>query len=73
MNDGRRLVEREVRVDDPDLSPEANWRLTRELQEAVGSDRAQVRADRLLLPTAVVRVRAAVAGVIVVGLVAGHL
>ena len=46
MSRSRKLVEREVRADDPELSPEANRLLTRELREAVGSDRTAVPADR---------------------------
>ena len=46
MSDTRKLVQREVRVDDPDLSPEANERLTREVREAIGSDRVEVPAER---------------------------
>jgi hypothetical protein len=48
-----RTEEREVRSDNPDLSPEANRLLTEELREAVGADRVRVpagspppRADR---------------------------
>jgi hypothetical protein len=40
----RRTEEREVRSDNPELSPEANRLLTEELREAVGSDRVRVRA-----------------------------
>jgi hypothetical protein len=39
-------VEREVRADDPQLSPEANRLLTEELREAVGTDRVELPADR---------------------------
>jgi hypothetical protein len=39
-----RTEEREVRSDNPDLSPEANRLLTEELREAVGSDRVRVPA-----------------------------
>jgi membrane protein implicated in regulation of membrane protease activity len=46
MTRSRKLVEREVRVDDPDLSPEANRLMTGELRDAIGSDRAQVPAHR---------------------------
>src|SRR3954471_16955823 len=46
MSRDRRFVERDVRVDDPGLSPEANQVLTRELQEAVGADRVTVPAER---------------------------
>jgi hypothetical protein len=46
MSAERRFVERDVRVDDPELSPEANEVLTRELQEAVGEDRVTVPAER---------------------------
>jgi hypothetical protein len=41
-----RLVERDVRADDPNLSPEANQLLTRELREAVGRDRVQVPREQ---------------------------
>jgi hypothetical protein len=37
---------RDVRAEDPGLSPETNQRLTAELREVVGSDRAEVPADR---------------------------
>jgi hypothetical protein len=43
---GRRLVEREVRADDPDLSPKANALLTEELQDAIGHDQVTLPADR---------------------------
>jgi hypothetical protein len=43
---GRRFVEREVRADDPDLSPEANALLTHELQDAIGEERVTLPADR---------------------------
>jgi hypothetical protein len=46
MTRERRFVERDVRADDPELSPEANEVLTRELQEAVGDDRVTVPAER---------------------------
>jgi hypothetical protein len=39
-----RTEEREVRSDNPDLSPEANRLLTEELREAVGADRVRVPA-----------------------------
>jgi hypothetical protein len=39
-------VEREVRADDPELSPEANRLLTEELREAVGTDRVEVPRER---------------------------
>jgi hypothetical protein len=35
-----------VRVDDPQLSPEANRHLTEELQETLGTDAAEVPVDR---------------------------
>jgi hypothetical protein len=44
--DDRKLVEREVKVEDPDLSPEAERLLTAELREAIGRDRVRVPADR---------------------------
>ena len=37
---------REVRAEDPDLSPDTNQRLTSELREVVGTDRVEVPADR---------------------------
>lgn len=40
------MVEREVKVEDPQLSPEAERLLTAEVREAVGTDRVQVPADR---------------------------
>jgi hypothetical protein len=46
MNEREDEVEREVRAEDPDLSPEANRLLTEELREAVGTDRVQVPAER---------------------------
>jgi hypothetical protein len=36
----------EVRIDDPQLSPEANQLLTEELRDALGTDSAEVPADR---------------------------
>jgi hypothetical protein len=44
--DGTGSEVREVRAEDPELSPETNQRLTGELREVVGSDRARVPADR---------------------------
>jgi hypothetical protein len=41
-----RLEEREVKVEDPALSPEARRRLTEELRAVVGSNRVLVPADR---------------------------
>jgi hypothetical protein len=38
--------EREVRAEDPELSPETNQRLTEELRDVVGEERVRVRADR---------------------------
>jgi hypothetical protein len=38
--------EREVRAEDPDLSPETNQRLTEELRDVVGAERVRVPADR---------------------------
>lgn len=46
MADRRRMVERDVRVDDPELSTEANERLTDELQDAVGADHVSVPERR---------------------------
>lgn len=43
---GRPLERREVRVDDPALSPETNARLTEELREAVGATSVAVPRDR---------------------------
>jgi hypothetical protein len=43
---GRQLVERDVRAEDPDLSPEANALLTEELRDAIGHDRVTLPADR---------------------------
>jgi uncharacterized membrane protein len=40
------LEGREVRSEDPDLSPETNQRLTAELREVVGSERVRVPGDR---------------------------
>jgi Flp pilus assembly protein TadB len=40
------MVEREVRADDPNLSPEANRLLTEELQDAVGTDRVRLPRDQ---------------------------
>jgi hypothetical protein len=37
---------RDVRAEDPELSPETNQRLTSELREVVGTDRVEVPADR---------------------------
>ena len=42
MADDTRSTTREVRVDDPELSPEANRVLTDELRDAVGSERVEV-------------------------------
>lgn len=42
----QRMERREVKVEDPDLSPEINQRLTEELQEAVGATSVEVPADR---------------------------
>jgi hypothetical protein len=38
--------EREVKAADPDLSPETNERLTRELRDVIGRRRVSVPADR---------------------------
>jgi hypothetical protein len=43
---GRRFVRREVRADDPELSPEANALLTEELRDAIGEDHVALPADR---------------------------
>ncbi|HEX4804805.1 MAG TPA: hypothetical protein VFU94_02795 [Conexibacter sp.] len=43
----RRTVTREVRSEDPSLSPEANRLLTEELRQAVGADRVDVPEDAL--------------------------
>jgi Flp pilus assembly protein TadB len=40
------FVEREVKSDDPDLSPKANCILTEELREVVGTDRVELPAER---------------------------
>jgi hypothetical protein len=40
------MVEREVRANDPNLSPAANRLLTEELREAVGSDRVRLPAEQ---------------------------
>jgi hypothetical protein len=40
------LEEREVRAEDPELSPEINQRLTQELRETVGAERVRVPVDR---------------------------
>jgi hypothetical protein len=41
-----RYVERDVRSDDPDLSPKANRLLTEELREVIGADRVEVPDER---------------------------
>jgi hypothetical protein len=46
MAQQRDMVEREVRAEDPKLSPEANRLLTEELQDAVGTDRVRVPRDQ---------------------------
>jgi hypothetical protein len=38
--------EREVRAEDPELSPETNQRLTAELRDVIGRDRVEVPAER---------------------------
>lgn len=43
---GRRMERREVRSEDPKLSPRTNERLTAELQEAVGAKSVEVPKDR---------------------------
>jgi hypothetical protein len=43
---GVRMEEREVVVNDPELSPETNSALTEELRDVVGADRVKVPADR---------------------------
>jgi len=40
-----RFVERDVRSEDPELSPEANRLLTEELREILGADRVEVPVD----------------------------
>jgi len=40
-----RFVERDVRSEDPGLSPEANRLLTEELREILGADRVEVPVD----------------------------
>ncbi len=44
MTERRRTVERDVRADHPELSRDANERLTAELREAVGEERAAAAA-----------------------------
>jgi hypothetical protein len=44
-DDNRRFVRREVRSEDPSLSPGANRLLTEELREALGRDEVRVPAD----------------------------
>jgi hypothetical protein len=46
MSEQRKLVERDVQVDDPRLTDEANELLTSELRAAVGQDRVRMPADR---------------------------
>lgn len=46
MNDDERTTRRDVRSEEPSLSPEANRILTDELRKAVGSDTVEVPADR---------------------------
>jgi hypothetical protein len=46
MTREQRLVDREVKSQDPDLSPQANRILTEEARAAVGSDHARVPAGR---------------------------
>src|SRR3954469_16734241 len=45
-SDRRKFVREDVRVDDPELSPEANRLLTQELQDALGTDSVELPADR---------------------------
>ncbi len=45
-SDGSDTEVREVRAEDPELSPETNERLTSELRDVVGTDRVEVPADR---------------------------
>src|SRR4051794_31558235 len=45
MSDDRRFVRKDVRVDDPQLSPEANRVLTAELQDALGTDQVELPAE----------------------------
>lgn len=44
--DGADREVREVRAEDPELSPDTNERLTSELRDVVGTDRVEVPADR---------------------------
>jgi hypothetical protein len=45
MTEQRKFVREDVRVDDPDLSPDANRLLTAEVQEALGTDQVEIPAD----------------------------
>src|SRR4051794_19429358 len=45
-SDRRKFVREDVRVDDAELSPEANRLLTEELQDALGTDQVELPADR---------------------------
>jgi hypothetical protein len=45
MTEQRKFVREDVRVDDPDLSPEANRLLTAEVQEALGTAHVEIPAD----------------------------
>ena len=47
MTRSRKLVEREVRVDDPDLSPEANRLMTGELRPPQTTQRGVGHRDTL--------------------------
>jgi hypothetical protein len=46
MSENPEMVEREVRADDPRLTPEANQLLTDELRDAIGRDRVLLPADQ---------------------------
>jgi hypothetical protein len=46
MSEARRFVRRPVRIDDPELSPEANRVLTTELREALGTDEVELPAEQ---------------------------
>ena len=45
MTENRKFVRDDVRVDDPDLSPEANRLPTAELQEALGTEQTGIPAE----------------------------
>jgi hypothetical protein len=46
MAEDKRTEVRDVRVDDPELTPEANRALTGELRDALGADRVRVPRDQ---------------------------